>query len=112
MFARNPHNIPCACEPGMSVPHASFGLKLAISQPLVRKDEARATVVVLAIFNSNRASVSQDGAMFRHPIRHAGEDFRQVERRIGIVMHPKKKHLTVEVMHATDGALRDVGRQR
>ena len=103
LFEGDLHDVPGAREPCVSVSHAPFGLEAPRPQPLVREGEARATVVVLPVVDPNRASVLEDRAVLRHAVRNAGEEFRQVERRVGVVADPEEEHLAVQLVHPADG---------
>lgn len=69
-------------------------------------------MVVLLVVDPNGASVLDDRTVLRHAVRNACEEFRQVERRVGVMTNPKKKDLAIQIVHTTDRALGDVGRKR
>jgi hypothetical protein len=69
-------------------------------------------MVILSIVDPNRAAILEDGAVLRHPIRNAREEFRQVERGVAVVTDADEEHLSVQVVHPTDGTFEDVGRKR
>jgi hypothetical protein len=66
-------------------------------------------MVVLPIVDSNRPSCLEHCAVLRHTIGNTCEEFRQVECRISVMTNPEEEHLPIKVVHATDGAFRDVG---
>ena len=109
---RNPDDIPSAHKPRMSVSHAPLGLKPLRAQPFVRQGEAHAAVIVLPVIDPNRAAALKDRAELRHAVRNACDDFRQMERRVGVVLDPEEEHLSVEIVHPADRAFGDVGRKR
>lgn len=111
VFAGNADNIPSACEPCMSVSDAPFGLQARRPKPLVREGEARTTMVVLLVVDSNRASVPEDRAILRHAVRNSRENFRQVQGRVGVMTDPEKEHLPVQVVHTTHRACGDMRRK-
>jgi hypothetical protein len=105
-----PDHIPSANQPCVSVSHAPFGLEPPLPEPRVREGEALTTMVVLPILDANRASVLEHRAGPLHPVRNAREQFRQVERRVGVMPHPEQEHLPVPLVHMADRALGEVGR--
>ena len=111
-FDRNFDNIPSARKPRMSMSYASFGLEAPRPQPLIREGEALTAMVVLSIVDPNRASVLEDCVVPRHTVRNAPKEFRQVERRVGVMTDAKQEYLPVQIVHTTDWAFGDVGRNR
>jgi hypothetical protein len=109
---RNSDDIPGSREPGMGMSYAPLGLEALCSQPLVGKGEALAAVVVLSIVDPYRAPVPEDGAVLRHPVWNAGEDLRQVERRVGVMADAKQEYLPVHIVHSAGGTLGNVGWKR
>ncbi len=109
---RNLDDIPGAREPSVRVPHATFRLKPARPEPLVRQAEALATVIVFLVVNPDRPSVAEHGTGRRHPVRNAREQLRQVERRVGVMANPEQEHLSVQIVHPPDGAFGNMRRQR
>ncbi len=69
-------------------------------------------MVVLSILDPNRAPILENRAVFRHAVRNARAEFCQVERGVGVMANAKEKHLPIQLVHTTDGAFGDVGRQR
>jgi hypothetical protein len=112
VFQRNSDDVPRAREPCISVPYGPFGLEAQRPQPLVREGEALTTMVVLLVVDPNRPTVLEDRAVPRHAVRNRCKELRQVERRVGIMTDAEKQHLPVRIVHPTDRALRDVGRER
>ncbi len=110
VFERNADNVPRARELCMSVSDPSFGLQAPFSQPLAGESEARATMVILAIIDTNRTAILKNGAIFRHAVRNAGEEFRQMERSVIVVIDPEEKDLPVQSVHTTDGTVGGMGR--
>ncbi len=112
LFTRNLHDVARTRKSCMSVSREPFGLKSPRPQPFVRERKAQTTMVILPIRNPNRAFVLEHRAMLRHPIRNAREELRQVERGVGVMTNPEKQHLPVQIVHPTDWAFGDVGRER
>ena len=112
VLARDLDNIPRPRKERMRLPDAPFGLQPARPQPLAGKSEALAAMVVLPVADPNRPSILEDGAVFRHAVRYTGNEFREMQHGVGIVSDPEQKHLPVPIMHAADGAVRDVRRKR
>jgi hypothetical protein len=112
VLARDLDNIPRPRKERMRLPYAPFGLPPARPQPLAGESEALAAMVVLAVADPNRPSILEDGAVFRHAVRYTGNELREMQHGVGIVTDPEQKHLPVPVMHAANGAVRDVRRKR
>ncbi len=94
-FKRNRHD-PRPREPGMGVSDATFRLlPTANRAPAAIRPQGRNGR------NNGRSRRSrsepgptqEDRAVLRHAIRNAGQTFRHVERRAGIVADPEEKHL-------------------
>lgn len=111
MLHRNGNDIACTGQPGSSVSYTTFGLETPCPQPLVRHGEALAAVVVLAVVDPDRASILKDRAVLRNAVRSARKEFRKVEGRVGFMTHADEENLSVQIVHATDRAFRDVGRK-
>ncbi len=111
-FDRNSDNIPSARKPGMRVSYGPFGLQAPRAEPLVREREALTAVVVLSIVDPNWASVLEDRDVPRHTVGNAPKEFRQVERRVGVMTDAKQEYLPVEIVNTTDWAFGDVRRNR
>jgi hypothetical protein len=112
VLERDADNVPRANEPGLRVPYAPFGLEAPLPEPPVREGEALAAVVILAVLEPNRAPLLEDGAGLGHAVRNAREQLRQVERGVGVVIDPEQEHLSVQLVHMTDGTLGNVGGKR
>ncbi len=67
-------------------------------------------MVVLFVADPSRASVLDDREVPRHTVRNTPKEFRQVERRVGVMTDAKQEYLPVKIVHATDRAFGDVGR--
>ncbi len=111
-FDRNSDNIPGARKTRMSMPYGPFGLEAPRPQPLIREGEALAAMVVLSIVDPNWASVLEDRDVPRHTVGNAPKEFRQVERRVGVMTDAKQEYLPVEIVNTTDWAFGDVRRNR
>lgn len=112
MFEGDSDDVAGASEPGMRVSNGAFGLEPGGTQPLVRQSEAGAAVIVFLIVNSDRASVLKNREVFGQAIGNAGEDFGQVESRVGIMADADKEHLSIQFVHAADRTSRNVRRKR
>jgi len=112
MLERDLDNIPRTRKERMRLPYAPFGLQPPRAQPLAGESEALAAMVVLPVADPNRPSILEDGAVFRHAVRYSGNELREMQHGVGIVSDPEQKHLPVPIMHAADGAVRDVRRKR
>lgn len=112
MFEGDSDDVAGASEPGMRVSNGAFGLEPGGTQPLVRQSEAGAAVIVFLIVNSDRASVLKNREVFGQAIGNAGEDFGQVESRVGIMADADKEHLFIQFVHAADRTSRNVRRKR
>jgi len=78
-------NILCTRQARMPVSHESFGLKTSCAQPLIHEGETNATVIILAVPDSNCLLILYDSAMLRHSVGNSGDKFGEMKRRIGIV---------------------------
>jgi hypothetical protein len=112
VLERDFHNIAGAREARMRVSNAPLGLESPRPQPLIREGEALATVVVLPVVDPNRASVLEHRAVRRHAVWNGRQKLRQVECGVGVMTDSEKEHLAVQIVHPTDRALGNVGRER
>jgi hypothetical protein len=112
LFTRKLHDVPRMRKSCMSVSYEPFGLESPRPQPLVRESEAQAAMVILPVADSNRVSLLEHRAVFRHTIGNARDELRQVERGIGVMANPEKQHLSIQIVHPTDRACGDMGRER
>jgi len=103
VLERDADNVPRANEPGLRVPYAPFGLEAPLPEPPVREGEALAAVVILAVLEPHQAPLLEDGAGLGHAVGNAREQLRQVERGVSIVIDPEQEHLSVQLVHMTDG---------
>lgn len=108
LFDGNSDDVSSASEPCMGVPHLTFGLEAPLPQPLVREGEAGATMVILSIFDPHRSPIEEDGAVLRHAVWNASEDFCQMQSRVGVVADPQEEHLPVQFIYMPYGAPENV----
>jgi hypothetical protein len=69
-------------------------------------------MVVLLVIDPDRASVLEHGAVSGHPVWNPCQEFRQVERRVGVMTNTKEKHLSIQLVYPSYRAFRDVGWKR
>jgi hypothetical protein len=112
LFTRDLHDIARTRKSCMSVSHAPFRLKAPHPQPFVRERKAHTAMVILPIGDPHGASLLEDRAVLRHTVRNAREEFRQVERGVGVMTNPEEQHLPIQIVHPTDRTFGDVGRKR
>jgi hypothetical protein len=65
-------------------------------------------VVVFLVLDPHPTPVLDDCTVARYPVRHTGEKFRQMERRVGIMPDPEKKYLSVQFVYSPDRTLWNV----
>lgn len=82
----------------MGVPDLPLGLQAARPEPVIDEGEALAAMIVLAVLDPRRAAVAENRAVPRHAVGNAGEQLREMQRRIGIVADAEKEHLPVDGM--------------
>jgi hypothetical protein len=107
----NLDNVPRPSKPGVRISHRTLGLEPFRPEPVIGEGEAFTAVIVLAVVNSNWASVLKDRALPRYSIGNRGQHFREVERGIGVVTDSEKEHLAVELVDTTDRALGNMRRK-
>lgn len=112
MFERDLHDVPRTGEPCMRMSYTPFKLEPPGPQPFVREGEPRTAMVVLPVIDPDRASILEKRAVLGYAVRNAREEFRQVERCVGVVPHPEKEHLPIQIVHTTDRTFGEVGRKR
>jgi hypothetical protein len=96
----------------MGVPDRVFSLQIARAKPIVGEGEPRAAVIVLAVLDPNGCAGFDDRAVLGHTIRNAGNDLREVQRRVGVMADAEKQDVPIQFVHTTNRTGRDMRRKR